>query len=144
MNKPTTKPYLIRAIFEWCCECGYAPLLSVRVDAERKDMHLPEENIKNGGIIFNIGSNAVRNLNIGNDIITFSARFNGVAREICFPTEAVSGIVAREINQGIAFPEMNLQQENAEAAVKNSQLVPRKVSKPKSPKNGKANLRLIK
>ncbi len=144
MNKPTTKPYLIRAIFEWCCECGYAPLLSVSVDAEMKDMRVPEENIKNGEIIFNIGPNAVRNLNIGNDIITFSARFNGVAREVSFPTEAVSGIFAREINQGMAFPEMNLQQENAEVAEKNPEHVPRKISKPKSPKNGKANLRLIK
>jgi stringent starvation protein B len=144
MNKPTTKPYLIRAIFEWCCECGYAPLLSVSVDAEMKDMRVPDENIKNGEIIFNIGPNAVRNLNIGNDIITFSARFNGVAREVSFPTEAVSGIFAREINQGMAFPEMNLQQENAEVAEKNPEHVPRKISKPKSPKNGKANLRLIK
>jgi stringent starvation protein B len=144
MNKPTTKPYLIRAIFEWCCECGYAPLLSVSVDAEMKDMRVPEENIKNGEIIFNIGPNAVRNLNIGNDIITFSARFNGVAREVSFSTEAVSGIFAREINQGMAFPEMNLQQENAEVAEKNPEHVPRKISKPKSPKNGKANLRLIK
>ncbi|MDC8446313.1 MAG: ClpXP protease specificity-enhancing factor [Nitrosomonas sp.] len=144
MNKPTTKPYLIRAIFDWCCECGYAPLLSVTVDAEMKDMRLPEENIKNGEIIFNIGPNAVRNLDIGNDIITFSARFNGVAREVSFPTEAVSGIFAREINQGIAFPEMNLQQEKAKAAEKNQEHVSRKISKPKSPKNGKANLRLIK
>jgi len=144
MNKPTTKPYLIRAIFEWCCECGYAPLLSVSVDAEIKDMHLPEENIKNGEIIFNIGPNAVRNLNIGNDIIIFSARFNGVAREVSFPTEAVSGIFAREINQGIAFPEMNLQQEKTEVAENNPIHVPRKISKPKNQKNGKANLRLIK
>jgi stringent starvation protein B len=144
MNKPTTKPYLIRAIFEWCCECGYAPLLSVSVDAEMQGMHLPEENIKNGEIIFNIGPNAVRNLDIGNDIITFSARFNGVAREVRFPTEAVSGIFAREINQGIAFPELNLQKEKIKTADESPEHVSRKISKPKSPKNGKANLRLIK
>ncbi|MDR4650930.1 MAG: ClpXP protease specificity-enhancing factor [Nitrosomonas sp.] len=144
MNKPTTKPYLIRAIFEWCCECGYAPLLSVSVDAEMPGMHLPEENIKNGEIIFNIGPNAVRNLDIGNDIITFSARFNGVAREVRFPTEAVNGIFAREINQGIAFPELNLQKKKIETTDESLEHVSRKISKPKSPKNGKANLRLIK
>ena len=144
MNKPTTKPYLIRAIFEWCCECGYAPLLSVSVDAEMSGMHLPEESIKNGEIIFNIGTNAARNLDIGNDIITFSSRFNGVAREVRFPTEAVSGIFAREINQGIAFPELNLQKKKVETADESLERVSRKISKPKSPKNGKANLRLIK
>ncbi len=143
-NKPSTKPYLIRAIYEWCCECGYTPLLSVSVDAEMKNMDLPKENIKDGEIIFNINPDAVRNLNIGNDIIIFSARFNSVSREVFFPIEAVNGIFAREINQGIAFPEVNFQQDKAQTADKNAGIISRKVGKPTVLKNGKTNLRLIK
>ncbi len=145
MNKPSTKPYLIRAIYEWCCECGYTPLLSVSVDAEMKNMDLPKENIKNGEIIFNINPDAVRNLNIGNDIIIFSARFNGVVREIFFPIEAVNGIFAREINQGIAFPpEVNFQQNKVQTVDKSAGIVSRKARKQTTPRNGKTNLRLIK
>ncbi|MBX3639754.1 MAG: ClpXP protease specificity-enhancing factor [Nitrosomonas sp.] len=144
MNKPSTKPYLIRAIYEWCCECGYTPLLSVSVDAEMKNMDLPRENIKNGEIIFNINPDAVRNLNIGNDIIIFSARFNGIAREIFCPTEAVNGIFAREINQGIAFPEITYQRDKAQTVDENAGSVSCKVEKPITPRNRKTNLRLIK
>ena len=144
MNKPSTKPYLIRAIYEWCCECGYTPLLSVNADAEMKNMDLPRENIKNGEIIFNINPDAVRNLNIGNDIIVFSARFNGVVREIYFPTEAVNGIFAREINQGIAFPEVSFHQDKVQVVDKNAGIVSREAEKSATPGNKKTNLRLIK
>ena len=145
MNQPSTKPYLIRAIYEWCCECGFTPLLSVKVDAEMKEANLPEENIKDGEIIFNIKHNAVRNLNISNDIITFSARFNGVAREITLSTEAVNGIFAREINQGISFPDMVAQKNNkihkhaddSGSTVVNS-------GKVETKKKSKTNLHLIK
>jgi stringent starvation protein B len=103
MKLPSTKPYLVRSIYEWCNECGYTPLLSVKVNP---DIDLPSDTEKNGEIIFNIAPSAVNNLVIGNDIITFSARFSGIAKEIIFPTDAVKGIFAREVNQGIAFPEV--------------------------------------
>ena len=103
MKLPSTKPYLIRSIYEWCSECGYTPLLSVKVSPE---MDMPADSVKNDEIIFNIGHEAVHNLVIGNDIISFSARFGGVAKEIVFPADAVKGIFAKEVNQGIAFPEI--------------------------------------
>ncbi len=103
MKLPSTKPYLIRSIYEWCSECGYTPLLSVGVSPE---MDMPADSVKNDEIIFNIDHGAVHNLVIGNDIISFSARFGGVAKEIVFPTDAVKGIFAKEVNQGIAFSEV--------------------------------------
>ncbi|PTN08868.1 ClpXP protease specificity-enhancing factor [Nitrosomonas aestuarii] len=103
MKLPSTKPYLIRSIYEWCNECGYTPLLSVKVSPE---MSIPADSVKNDEIIFNIDHGAVHNLVIGNDIISFSARFGGVAKEIIFPTDAVKGIFAKEVNQGIAFSEV--------------------------------------
>ena len=145
MSLLSTRPYLIRAIYEWCCECGYTPMLSVTVNPEMLARDFPKENVKNGEIIFNIDHSAVRNLAIGNDIITFSARFNGVAKEMTFPTDAVNGIFAKEVNQGIAFPEVA--SATSSALNTNGQKAPEgfpKSGKPVTDKKGKANLRLIK
>lgn len=143
MKHPSTKPYLIRAIYEWCCECGYTPLLIVKVDSANEN-NFPSENIKDGEIIFNVNQNAVRNLNIGNDIISFSARFNGVSREISFSNEAVSGVFAREINQGIAFPEVTTEKEEILKKERSDENVVSKIEKVGHRKKGKASLRLIK
>ena len=96
---PTT-PYLIRAIYEWCCDSGQTPYMTVRVDAETR---VPMEYVKNGEIILNTSSDATRNLKIDNDAIRFSARFNGVSREIAIPVGSVKGIFAKESGQGLAF-----------------------------------------
>jgi stringent starvation protein B len=96
---PTT-PYLIRAIYEWCCDSGQTPYMTVRVDAETR---VPMEYVKNGEIILNTSSDATRNLKIDNDVIRFSARFNGASREISIPVGAVKGIFAKESGQGLAF-----------------------------------------
>lgn len=143
MNQPSTKPYLIRAIYEWCCECGYTPMLFVKVDAVKSN-NLPKENIKDGEIIFNVNHNAVRNLNIANDIISFSARFNGVVREISFPAETVSGIFAREINQGIAFPEVTYEDNQTGKPEKSNKSISSKTETIESKRKGKTSLRIVK
>ena len=101
MSEISTKPYLLRAIFEWCCDCGLTPYLSVRVDASTR---VPMEYVKNNEIVLNISSGATRNLTIDNDIVQFSARFNGVSREISVPIGNVAGIFARENAEGMMFP----------------------------------------
>jgi stringent starvation protein B len=98
-DAPTT-PYLIRAIFEWCCDNGLTPYIAVKVDDNTR---VPTEYVKNGEIVLNISPDATRNLKIGNDLIQFSARFAGVSRELSVPIPSVTGIFARETGQGLAF-----------------------------------------
>src|ERR1044071_961992 len=97
----STRPYLIRAIYEWCSDSGLTPYLSVKVNAQTR---VPPEFVKNGEIVLNIGADATRHLTLGNDVVQFSARFGGVSRECSVPVEAVTGIFARENNQGLFFP----------------------------------------
>jgi stringent starvation protein B len=101
MKELSTRPYLIRAIYEWCSESGYTPYLSVKVDTQTR---VPEEFVRDGEIILNISFDAAHHLTLGNDIIQFSARFNGISREISVPVNAVQGIFAKETTQGILFP----------------------------------------
>jgi len=96
----STKPYLIRAIHEWCSDQGLTPYIVVVV---RDNMQLPMEYVKNGEIVLNAGYNATRNLTLGNDYITFSARFNGVSREVVVPVGAVVSIFAKENGEGMGF-----------------------------------------
>lgn len=140
MIMPSTKPYLIRAIYEWCCECGYTPLLSVKVSPEMNN--IPAESHKNGQIIFNIDHSAVHNLVIGNDIISFSARFNGTAREVLFPSDNVKGIFAKEVNQGLAFPDDD--QDPDLSAGKDQKETATETKKPVKTKKGKTTLRVVK
>ena len=100
MKDATTTPYLIRAIYEWCCDHGHTPYIAVKVDESTK---VPMEYAKNGEIVLNVGMDATRNLKIGNDLIQFSARFAGVSREISVPVGSVAGIFAKETGHGLAF-----------------------------------------
>ena len=84
MADVSTKPYFIRAIYEWCSDCGFTPYLSVRVDERTR---VPMEYVKNGEIVLNVSVNATRNLTINNELIQFSARFNGVSREVNIPVD---------------------------------------------------------
>ena len=95
-----TKPYLVRALYEWCVDSGHTPYLAVTVNSRTR---VPMEYVKNGEIVLNIGATAVHKLVMGNDSIEFAARFNGVSRDISVPIEAISGIYARETGQGMAF-----------------------------------------
>lgn len=97
---PSTKPYLIRAIQEWCIDQGFTPYLAVDVNP---DTRVPREYVKDGQIVLNLGPEATHQLLMGNDFITFSARFNGVAQALSIPIDAVSAIYARENGQGMAF-----------------------------------------
>jgi stringent starvation protein B len=101
MRELSTKPYLIRAIYEWCSDSGFTPYLSVKVDAETR---VPEEFVKNGEIILNVSHDAAHHLTLGDDLVQFSARFSGVSREVSIPVRAVQGIFAKETSKGILFP----------------------------------------
>ena len=100
MAEKSTKPYLIRAIHEWCSDSNFTPYLSVKVDANTR---VPMDYVKNGEIVLNVSYDATHRLTIGNDLVQFSARFNGVSRECSIPVEAVLGIFARENGQGMFF-----------------------------------------
>lgn len=97
----STKPYLLRALYEWCCDNGFTPHLAVRVDSS---VRVPREHVRNGEIVLNISFGATSGLNMGNDEISFRARFGGVARDIVVPVSHVNAIYARENGQGMAFP----------------------------------------
>ena len=96
----STKPYLIRAICEWCSDSGFTAYLSVKVDAHTR---VPLEHVKNGEIVLNISPDAAHRLTIGDDMIQFAARFSGVSRECSIPIAAVQGVFARENSQGVFF-----------------------------------------
>ena len=100
MTETSTKPYLLRALYEWCTDNGYTPYIVVMVDARTR---VPMEFVKNGEIVLNISFEATGNLKMENDFIHFKARFGGVAREIEVPVDNVSAIYARENGQGMAF-----------------------------------------
>jgi stringent starvation protein B len=96
----STKPYLIRAIYEWCADSSFTPYLNVKVD---QNTRVPLEYVKNGEIVLSMSQQATRNLTIGNELIQFSARFNGVSREITVPIYAVQSVFARENGRGVFF-----------------------------------------
>lgn len=100
MSELSTRPYLIRAIYEWCVDNNYTPYLAVRVNASTE---VPRAYVKDGEIILNLNPNAVRNLEMGNDMISCSSRFNGVAHQLFVPVETVIGIFAKETGQGLVF-----------------------------------------
>jgi len=96
----STKPYLLRALYEWCVDNGFTPYLSVIVDAETR---VPMEYVRDGEIVLNIGPLATSRLHMGNELIECTARFSGVARELHVPVHAVAAIYARENGQGMSF-----------------------------------------
>ena len=98
---PSTRPYLIRALYEWCTDNGFTPYLAVVVDGS---VQVPREFVKNNEIVLNIGFDATSSLKLGDEWIEFKARFAGSAREIMVPVTHVSAIYARENGQGMAFP----------------------------------------
>lgn len=100
MSETSTKPYLLRAIYEWCTDNGYTPYLAVMVDGRTR---VPMQFVKNGEIVLNISFDATSGLKMDNDVIHFSARFGGVSRDIVVPVDNVIAIYARENGQGMAF-----------------------------------------
>ncbi|GIZ53491.1 ClpXP protease specificity-enhancing factor [Noviherbaspirillum aridicola] len=113
MSEISTKPYLLRAIYEWCTDNGYTPYIAAAVDAHTR---VPREFVKNGEIVLNISFTATSGLKLGNDYIDFNARFGGVSREISIPVSNVVAIYARENGQGMAFEATPIQAEEASDA----------------------------
>ncbi len=106
MNAPdatSTRPYLIRALHEWCTDNGFTPYIAVLVD---ETVQVPREYVKNNEIVLNIGFDATSSLTLGNEFIEFKARFAGSGREIMVPVTHVIAIYARENGQGMSFPMM--------------------------------------
>jgi stringent starvation protein B len=97
----STRPYLIRALYEWCTDNGLTPYVAVRVD---DSVQVPREYVNDGEIVLNISYDATSALQLGNDFIEFKARFGGKPREILVPVGRVIAIYARENGQGMAFP----------------------------------------
>jgi len=97
----STRPYLIRALHDWCTDNGFTPYVAVFVDAS---VQVPQEYVKNNEIVLNVGFEATSGLKLGNEQIEFKARFGGSAREIVVPIDHVVAIYARENGQGMAFP----------------------------------------
>ena len=140
MKEASITPYLIRAIFEWCCDNGLTPYIAVKVDETTK---VPMEYVKNGEIILNVSPDATRNLKIGNELLQFSARFAGVSREISVPINTIGGIFAKETGQGLSFQPSPSLSAQVVAPMK-ADLIPPNDDHPARPSGGRARLQVIK
>jgi stringent starvation protein B len=98
---PSNKPYLIRALHQWCTDFGFTPFMAVFVD---DSVEVPMEFVKNDEIVLNLSVEACHQLNLDNDWISFQARFGGIPRKIMVPVSHVLAIYARENGQGMSFP----------------------------------------
>lgn len=97
----STRPYLIRAIYEWCTDNGLTPYVAIAVDGS---VQVPLEFVRDHEIVLNISFDATGDLILGNEFIEFKARFSGIPREIMVPIERVTAIYAKENGQGMSFP----------------------------------------
>ena len=98
---PSTRPYLIRALHQWCMDHGFTPYLAVAVDGS---VRVPRQHVVDGEIVLNVSTDATGGLSLGDEFIEFKARFGGVPQQVTVPVERVSAIYARENGQGMAFP----------------------------------------
>jgi stringent starvation protein B len=97
------RPYLLRALYEWISDSGDTPHLVV--DAGIEGVMVPQQYVKDGKIVLNVSHSATQFLNLGNEAVSFEARFGGVSYSVQVPVRAVLGIYARETGQGMIFPE---------------------------------------
>lgn len=112
MKEIAAKPYLLRAIYEWCGDSGLTPYLSVKVNDSTR---VPKEYVKDGEIVLNISQTASRNLKLGNDLIQFTARFNGVSTEISIPIDSVLAIFSKETGRGLFFHAKDNEQQKSDS-----------------------------
>ena len=133
MAEISSKPYLIRALYEWCVDSGYTPQLLVAVDGRTR---VPAGFVKDGKIVLNISAGATRNLKLDNDWIQFSARFGGVSHEIAIPIDRVAAIFARENGQGLHFEPVQ--------APESPEPPPPPPEEPPVPPRGKPTLKVVK
>lgn len=102
MAERSTRPYLLRALYEWALDCGFTP--HIAVDATRPGVQVPVSYVRDGQITLNLHPQAIQGLTIGNEAITFQARFGGVSQGVNVPVNAVLAIFARENGRGMQFP----------------------------------------
>jgi stringent starvation protein B len=138
MTEPaSTKPYLLRALYEWCVDNGYTPYVSVVVDSRTR---VPMEYVRDGEIVLNLGPLATNRLQIGNESIECTARFAGSVRELSIPIVSVAAIYARENGHGMSFETGDKTGAETDGQV----LDPAPPDSPEPPKPGKPTLRRIK
>jgi stringent starvation protein B len=113
MQEISTKPYLLRALYEWCTDNGFTPHIAVRVDNSTR---VPRQFVRNGEIVLNISFEATSQLQMGNEWIEFTARFSGKAHKIEIPVANVLAIYARENGQGMAFQVEAVAEEGTESS----------------------------
>src|SRR5436309_14695467 len=128
MSEQSAKPYLIRAICEWCADNSLTPYLAVKVNGQTR---VPAAFVENGEIVLNVSVGATRRLTVDNEHVQFTARFNGVSQEVSVPITAVSGIFAKETGYGFAFSSPADPVASLTAAT-----VPREPEKAEVPKEG--------
>ncbi|QWD96731.1 ClpXP protease specificity-enhancing factor [Polynucleobacter sp. MG-6-Vaara-E2] len=131
---PSNKPYLIRALHQWCTDSGFTPFIAVFVDGR---VDVPMEFVKNDEIVLNLSLEACHQLAIENDWISFQARFGGIPRKIMVPVTHVLAIYARENGQGMSFPFDPSQARGDHIAGMNR-------GTPEKPKSTKPTLRIVK
>jgi stringent starvation protein B len=141
VSELSTRPYFIRAIYEWCADSGLTPYLTIKVG---KHTRVPMEFVKDGQIVLNISPVSARNLTLGNDLIRFSARFGGVSRDIEIPVGSVVSIYARENAQGLSFAEQESEEGAQDGAISGgTESAPPPDGEPPVPR-GKPQLKIIK
>lgn len=123
---------------EWMVDNGFTPHLVV--DAKRDDVHVPAAHVQDGRIILNVSPNATRGLTLGNESVSFEARFGGVARQLAIPIGAVLGIYARETGQGMIFGE----EDATPPAPDGDRPPPQPTSTPPSGEDRRAKLKVVK
>ena len=129
---PSNKPYLIRALHQWCTDFGFTPFMAVFVD---ENVEVPMEFVKNNEIVLNLSLEACHQLNLDNDWISFQARFGGVPRKIMVPVSHVLAIYARENGQGMSFPFDSSQVNKSKEVTENAA---------EKPKAGRPSLTIVK
>ena len=131
---PSNKPYLIRALHQWCTDFGFTPFIAVFVDAR---VEVPMEFVKNDEIVLNLSIEACHQLKMENDWISFQARFGGVPKKIMVPVSHVLAIYARENGQGMSFPFDASQ-------IRDLHIADSKDDAPQTPQTKKPSLRIVK
>ena len=136
---PSTRPYLIRALYDWCSDNGFTPYVAVKVDAS---VQVPREYVQGGEIVLNVSMDATSSLKLGNEFIEFRARFGGQPRDIMVPIDRVMAIYARENGQGMAFPVQDAQ--DVSEPPQATPDLPDDPTPPAAPSSGRPSLKRIK
>jgi len=129
----STKPYMLRAMHEWCVDNNLTPHLIVAVNNQTR---VPMAYVKDGEIVLNINYGATKDLHIDNESVVFSARFGGVSQNIYIPMSAVKGIFARENGQGMFF-EADAEDVDADVASEPVSSTENKTNDPSKKQNNK-------